>query len=277
MYNELIQLLSKPAFPRSANSCFWNDDHISENLLKAHLNAGWDAASRKHSFIEHSAAWIADIAPSGDFPALLDLGCGPGLYAEHFHKLGYAVTGIDFSNRSIEYARSVSKQKNSDITYINKSYLDIDFRDCFDIVTIIYCDYGVMPETDRKVFRDSVFKALRKGGKFILDCFSDVYFSKEKEESSFEVCENGGFWSPDSYIALNALWRYTNCMSTLKRHVILSREKISLYDFYERRFTKESLEAEITDSGFSSGEYFADAAGKPYSKKSETLCGVFTK
>lgn len=86
-------------------------------MLKAHLNPEFEGASRKLTFIEESVAWIKDIVSPMKYPLLLDVGCGPGIYAERFAASGYQVTGIDFSARSIDYARSSALKKGLDITY----------------------------------------------------------------------------------------------------------------------------------------------------------------
>ena len=51
-------------------------------MLQAHLEPEWEATSRKHDFIHESVKWICEISSPVRFPKLLDLGCGPGLYAE---------------------------------------------------------------------------------------------------------------------------------------------------------------------------------------------------
>lgn len=58
-------------------------------MLKAHLDPEFDGASRKLDFIEKSVAWITERIPPADYPLLLDIGCGPGIYAELFTKKGY--------------------------------------------------------------------------------------------------------------------------------------------------------------------------------------------
>lgn len=99
---------------------------LQENGSKeAHLNANWDAASRKTAFIEKSVRFISEAAPPGEYPNLLDLGCGPGLYAERFHQAGYSVTGIDFSQRSIAYAKEQAAANGHSITYRYQNYLDV--------------------------------------------------------------------------------------------------------------------------------------------------------
>ena len=119
MNQKLINILSKkPELYEQSTAKFWDDEHISNEMLKAHLDPTWDAASRNHSFIAKSVDWITQLAPPLQYRKLLDLGCGPGLYADNFCKNGYEVTGIDYSHRSIDYARSTALKKNSDITYL---------------------------------------------------------------------------------------------------------------------------------------------------------------
>ena len=42
---------------------------------------------------------------------ILDLGCGPGLYAELLAKKGHSITGVDFSENSIQYAIRQQKRQ----------------------------------------------------------------------------------------------------------------------------------------------------------------------
>ena len=71
-------------------------------MLENHLDPSIDGASRDRSFIKKkSASWICQKVPPADYPSLLDLGCGPGLYSELFAESGYQVTGeISQSDRS---------------------------------------------------------------------------------------------------------------------------------------------------------------------------------
>jgi len=74
---------------------------------------------------------------------LLDIGCGPGLYAERFSSAGYSVTGVDFSKRSIAYAKEQTLLNKSNIEYHYQNYLTIDYKEKFDVITLIYCDYFI--------------------------------------------------------------------------------------------------------------------------------------
>lgn len=54
------------------------------------------------------------------------------------------VTGIDFSGRSIGYARRSAQKAGLDIQYICQDYLTLDIGKLFDLSTMIYCDYGAL-------------------------------------------------------------------------------------------------------------------------------------
>ncbi len=84
---------------------FWNDEHISAQMLRFHLDPTAEAAPRAHAFIDRSVAWLVPALGLTPGSRLLDLGCGPGLYANRIAAHGIEVVGIDVSNRSLGYAR----------------------------------------------------------------------------------------------------------------------------------------------------------------------------
>ena len=52
MLNKIFQSLEKPLLYQKTEGEFWNDKHISKQMLKAHLDPEFEGASRKLSFIE---------------------------------------------------------------------------------------------------------------------------------------------------------------------------------------------------------------------------------
>ena len=123
MLEQLEKWLEPPEMDAAGDSVFWQDDYISKKLLDVHLDPHDDLASRKPGFMDRSAGWIGSLMPPALYPRLLDLGCGPGLYALRFAKTGYAVTGVDFSRRSVAYARDAAKTQGLAIDYICEDYL----------------------------------------------------------------------------------------------------------------------------------------------------------
>lgn len=276
MFNELKKYAAKPELYAPSTSPFWDDEHISKGMLEAHLNPNWEAATRKHEFLDRSVNWISTIAPPSQYRSLLDLGCGPGLYAERFHSAGYSVTGVDFSKRSIAYAKEQTVLNKSNIEYLYLNYLTIDYVERFDVITLIYCDYPALSSTDRHVLLGKVYRALRPHGKFILDVFTPLM--RKAESRSWQLYENGGFLSEKPYICLESVYQYDDEDRTeLRQSIVLTEEAIHCYHIWDHFFTREALISEIQTSGFTSFEIYGDVAGKEFSDAGETVCGVLTK
>lgn len=277
MLSNLLEYVSKkPKLYEASTSKFWDDEHISKGMLEAHLNPEWDAATRNHNFITKSVEWIASIADPAQYPKLLDLGCGPGLYAERFHKKGYQVTGIDFSRRSIEYAQNNTKSNGSRIKYIYQNYLDIAYRKEFDLITLIYCDFGVLSTDDRTSLLESIYQALKPGGKFILDVFTPMQY-KDRKESKDWYYSDPGFWSEKAHICLNSFYRYDDEATMLEQTVVITEDGIQCYNIWDHVFTKEELEQDLKKAGFAGVDFYGDVAGNVYQADGSTMCAVANK
>ncbi|MBE5983154.1 MAG: class I SAM-dependent methyltransferase [Paenibacillaceae bacterium] len=276
MFNQLSDYSKKPKLYAPSTGKFWDDEHISKGMLEAHLNPDWNAATRKHDFVDKSVRWITSIAPPAQFQQLLDLGCGPGIYAERFRKAGYTVTGIDFSKRSIEYAQEQTLLNKSNIQYFYQNYLTIDDTEQFDVITLIYCDYATLSITDRLILLRKVYQALKPNGKFIFDVFTPLM--RKAENHTWYNCEESGFWNENPHICLNSVYQYDDEDNTeLVQSIVLTKDTINCYNIWDHYFTKEKLISEIKPVGFNTFEFYGDIAGQEFSDTGETICGVFTK
>lgn len=274
MTEKLFELIKKPKEYAESSGKFWDDEHISKGMLAAHLNPNWDAASRKHEFIEKSVKWIIKNANK---PKLLDLGCGPGIYAEEFHKAGAKVTGVDFSKRSIEYAKDSVKERDLDIEYFYKNYLELEYENAYDLITLIYCDYGVLSPEARKTLREKVYKALKPRGKFILDVFTPVNNLEKKETNTWIHCEKGGFWKPNEYLYLESTFIYPQDITLTQYTILENQDKVEVIRVWDEAFTKDKLIKEFSDNGFKNFEFYDDVSGKAFTGESKTMCIVMEK
>lgn len=274
MNHKLMEYIQRPELYAPSTANFWNDEHISKSMLEAHLNPELDAASRKEEFIDRSVAWICGLAPSDSFPRLLDLGCGPGLYTTRFHRQGYQVTGIDFSKRSIEYAKSTDIKQ--EIRYHYKNYLTIDYQQEFDVITLIYRDFSVLSEVDRKQLLHKISRALKPGGKFIVDVTLPNQYKGVEETKSWSYQESG-FWCREPHLCISAFYRYDDSNTFLNQYVLVTEEEIHNYNIWDHAFTNDELERDLAEAGYLTIDWFGDAAGADYLEDGSCMCAVAQK
>ena len=215
MFTILQEYLKRPALYERTPELFWNDPHLAKQMLEAHINPNTDAASRKLEFIKSCADWIASLGFPKD-SALLDIGCGPGLYTKQFAERGFQVTGMDFSENSIAYAR----EHDPDSNYILQNYLEMDFENEFEIITLIYYDYGALIPDERINLLGRIQKALKPGGLFLLDVYTPLRSNDKRDSTSWDISPNGGFISEKPHICLNAEYYYDDVAEGCRTVVI---------------------------------------------------------
>lgn len=276
MYQEIFRRLEHPRLYQRSGEKFWDDPHLSKSMLKAHLDPDYAGASRPLRFIEQSVAWVTERVPPQQYRHLLDAGCGPGLYAERFCSAGYQVTGIDYSKRSIAYAKTSARAQGLEIAYLYQNYLEMQFEATFEAAVLIYCDYGALSPEERAVLLRNLYRALKSGGKLLLDVFTMAKYDAFQEDNVWENCPNGGFWSAAGYLALHARRRYSACV-TLEQIAVVLEEQVKSYNLWNSYFTPESLCEELRAVGFEAFELYGDVAGAPWAAECPTLAVLAQK
>lgn len=269
---ELMPLTQKPPLFTKSTASMWNDDHISKGILDAHLNPDIDAASRKAETIAASLRWLLESTrlPAGS--AILDLGCGPGLYAARLAAAGHHVTGIDFSKRSVDYARQQAALQKLFICYHYQDYLTINYDNIFDLAIMIYCDFGVLPDPERDLLLQKVSRALKPGGRFIFDIFTPCRFAAAPQEENSWFIEERGFWRAAPHLGLKSCFYYPEAATHLDQYIILDETGVEVYRNWDRAYTAAFIEPILKTAGLGDCCYFADVTGKPVFTGSETLC-----
>ena len=273
----LIKHMQKPKLFAKSTAPFWDDPHISQQMLRAHLDPNRDLASRKHETIDISVEWIVEEIGLQKGDRILDLGCGPGLYCTRFAGRGFIVTGIDYSKRSIEYARESETSNELKIEFICKDYLTIDYSNIFDLVTLIYCDFGVLSDRDRDLLLRKIYSSMKPGGSFLFDVCTPKYHDSVKEERTWKY-EEKGFWRPIPYLLLAEKIKYRKQDVLLTQYFVFDNDSnFDIYRIWDRAYTKESISKALSDGGFNDMQFYSDVTGKEYSNNSETMCIIARK
>jgi len=191
---DIVRRNPTPAPWSEGDNIPWNDPAFSQRMLKEHLSQDHDAASRRFEKIDQHVHWIHQDVLQGKVGKLLDLACGPGLYASRLARLGYQVTGIDYSPASIAYAQETAQKETLDCTYIHADLREADFKDHYDSALLIYGEFNIFRPKDIRQILQKAHAALKPGGVLIL------------EPHTFEIVQTMGQEAPSWYSSSSGLF-----------------------------------------------------------------------
>jgi len=278
MFEDLEEINRRPGpFEFYDAKELWTEDYRSKQMLSFHLNEKMDVASRNVDFINRSVEWVVSRFNVQKGMKIADFGCGPGLYTSRLAKSGAEVTGIDFSKRSIEYARQAAAEEQLDVRYINEDYLECEMEDRFDLILMIMCDFCALSPGQRTNLLKKFREILKEHGSVLLDVYSLAAFRRRKEETIYEKNLLNGFWSPNEYYGFLNTFKYQNEKLILDKYTIIEPNGIQSFCNWLQYFSPDDLEAQISECGLTIEEMCSDAAGAPFNPESEEFAVVITK
>jgi SAM-dependent methyltransferase len=278
MFEQLERINERPEpFEFYTASDLWTDEHTSSQMLSYHLDETIDVSSRNTEFIDRSVEWIASQFNIGKDTKIADFGCGPGLYTTRLSKRGAKVTGIDFSESSIDYAKRIAAREQLNICYVNQNYLNFETEDRFDLVLMIMCDFCALSPTQRKEMLGKFNRILKPGGSVLLDVYSLAEFVRKEEVATYEVNLLNGFWSPKKYYGFLNIFKYDQEKVSLDKYTIIESERIRTVYNWLQHFAPEDLEREFFEAGFSVKGLYSDVAGTPYDRNSTEFAVIATR
>ena len=268
--NQLIELSKKPELFASGEIMFWDDPHISKCMLEAHLNQNHDIASRRPETIDKT---VHNLFESGILKAgmkVLDLGCGPGLYAERLYKAGVEVVGLDISKRSIEYAKKRAEELGLKIDYRCMNFFDMDFTGEFDAAIQIYGELNTFSDAMRDKLLELVHKALKKDGIFIFDLTTRAHRMKYGIKNGWYISD-GGFWRPGKHLVLEQGFDYPQEDTWLDQYIVMDEHGMKVYRNWFHDYSLDSINTVLNAAGFNTKYVWNDLTGSPFTADGEWI------
>ncbi len=236
---------TKPELFFKPQTSIWTDPYIQQNLLSAHLNPDTDAASRNPQSIKKTVDFILKhtITPSH----ILDLGCGPGLYAQHFIQQNHKVTGVDFNQAAIEYTCNHLPEGK----WIQADYIKEFPAGNYDLITLIYCDLGTHSDQNRDILLQNCYQSLNTGGKLIFDIFNENIREDRKEEKTWEYNPEAGFWSEEPHLLLKQTFHYPEQNAYADQYNLMTERQTKYFVLWERYYSAQEITTILHTIGFS--------------------------
>jgi 2-polyprenyl-6-hydroxyphenyl methylase/3-demethylubiquinone-9 3-methyltransferase len=173
----------------AAGDRWWQSDSALY-LIQSSVNPARVGYFKKKLFTELKAD------PQGK--AALDVGCGGGILSEEIARMGFAVTGIDPSEHSLQIATSHAQAGNLRINYEQGTGEAIPYRDnSFNIV--FCCDVLEHVRDVPKVIAE-ISRVLKPGGVFCYDTLNRTFKSKLVAINISQVWKRWAFAPPNIHV-----------------------------------------------------------------------------
>jgi SAM-dependent methyltransferase len=243
----------------------WNDPEFSERMLREHLSQAHDAASRRLEIILRQVDWILSQTGGAAGLNILDLACGPGLYASELARRGHTCTGIDFSPASIRHARQLAAAENLPCTYHLADLRQADFGENFDLALFIYGEFNVFtPATARRILTKA-HAALRPGGLLIIEPHTFEFVRRQAQAAPVWFTSPGGLFAAEPHLVLQENFWDADAQAGTSRYYVVTAADAALTQFAAsyQAYTEEAYRQLLTEAGFAQVQFHPSLTGEP--------------
>ncbi len=262
----LTDIVSRPSVPApwsEGDNIPWHEPGFSARMLREHLSQEHDAASRRFSLIDRHTAWIHGHLLGGRPTRILDLGCGPGLYASRLARLGHTCTGIDYSPASIAYAEEEARRDGLACSYRLDDIRRADYGTGHGAVMLLYGEFNVFRPADIATILHRAHNALAPGGILVVEVstFESIRQQGAKGRSWYSASQ--GLFSERPHLLLQeSHWAEATSTATM-RYYILDAEtgEVTLHAQTMQAYTEEQYRDALAEHGFGGVRVYPSLTG----------------
>ena len=261
---DLVNRVEVPAPWSEGEKIPWNDAEFSQRMLKEHLSQEHDAASRRSEKIDAHVEWIHRELLSGRPGRILDLCCGPGLYASRLAKLGHECVGIDFSPASIEYAANTAKREGLRCTYQHHDVRTAAYGTGFDLAMLIYGEFNVFRPADARLILLKARDALSAGGTLLLEPHTMECLKQIGEQGTSWYSTSSGLFSDQPHLCLEEhFWDASASVATARYIIIGACGNVTRAADSMQAYSDAQYQSLLTSCGFTDVAFYPSLTGNP--------------
>jgi ubiquinone/menaquinone biosynthesis C-methylase UbiE len=190
---------------------------------------------------------------------VLDLTCGPGLYAVALAQRGADVTGVDFGPASITHARELAAAAG--VTERCR-FVEADVRDyepptgAFDAVLFLYGQLAVFPRDVARQLLGKAARALRPGGGLVVELLEQERV--DKKHSSWWFTDDAGLWGDAPFLNLGErFWDEEERLSCERYYTLhLESGRLDEVILCDQTYSAEEMAEMMRDAGFAQVEVY---------------------
>jgi len=283
MRDALWRIYQRPERPvawESGGNLPWDDPEFSTRMLREHLDESHGAASRVEAERMAQIEWLWHKLALEPDRHILDITCGPGLYAVALAQQGCQVTGIDFGPASIEYAEAHAANHNlaERCHFSQQDVREMDFPDHdFQAALLLYGQLAVFTKEEAQAILNQAASSLGKGGRLCIELLDPAHI--DKSDSNWWYSDDNGLWGDAPYLHLGErFWDAENEIS-VERYQILHIEtgELTEVQLCDQLYRPEHMLEMLKGAGFDQVDVYPAWDGLPLYDNSEWIVYVATK
>lgn len=177
---------------------------------------------------------------------ILDLACGYGRHSIPLAKAGHLVVGVDYSRYFLNLAKTQIKNLNiKNLKLIRQDIRKLQFKNYFDLVINIFTSFGYFTnENDNILVLKNVFKALKRGGYFILDLenpgrWMEMFLKNRKYENNFLTIEDIRKQSNELLVKTQITFDHYSLKIFIRRSWVENKKKNGYISFFKLYYPED--------------------------------------
>ncbi|MER6056211.1 class I SAM-dependent methyltransferase [Streptomyces albidoflavus] len=195
---------------------------------------------------------------------VLDMCCGPGVFAEPLARRGYDVTGVDLSPAMIDRARARAAETGTEVTYHREDARTYTPEKSFDVALNLFTSFGYFedPADNAQVLR-TLHGSLVPGGALVLDLAGKELLARKVTPP--KVVRKG----EDLMVQTDSV---LDDWARLRSDWVLVRgDQVTRATLVWFVYSAVELREMATEAGFTDVEIFGGFDGRPYDENAERL------
>jgi SAM-dependent methyltransferase len=231
----------------------WNEPAFSQRMLREHLDQSHGAASRVLAERELVSNWLYKKLGLAAGSRLLDVTCGPGLYAVDFAQRGSQVTGIDFGPAAIAYARDLAEQRGvaAECHFVLQDVRQATYPPAaYDAALFLYGQLAVFRREEAAQLLRNIAVSLRTGSALAIELLNQERV--DKKNSSWWFTDDKGLWGDRPFLHLGERTWLAAEQISVERFTIIDLETASATEINlcDQTYAAPQMVSMLQEAGF---------------------------